>query len=144
MGTVKEPIRVLHIDDESSVLDVTGRLLESNTERMSVTSFPSTTVALDRLEEADCIVADYVMPEMDGAELVARVRESSPDLPVIFFTGHDADDLAPEALDGGLTEHVRKGASADQYTTLGDRIVRLVGIARGCTDTPTTGPTAES
>lgn len=144
MGRVHEPIQVLHIDDESSVLEVTGRLLEANVERVTVSSFPTTTAALDRLQDADCVVADYVMPEMDGDELIGRVRESRPDLPVVFYTGHDADDLAPGALDEGPTEHVRKGANADQYAILGERIVSLVDTARGCADAPSAGPTAES
>lgn len=144
METVRDPIRVLHVDDETSVLDVTGRLLETKNDRLAVTSFPSTTAALERLEEADCIVADYLMPEMDGAELVARVHESRPHLPVVFFTGHDADDLAPEALEGANTEHVRKGASADQYETLGERIVALVEDGRDPTDARVPEPTAES
>jgi CheY-like chemotaxis protein len=144
METVHDPIRVLHIDDQTSVLEVTGRLLETKSDRLTVTSSPSTTAALERLEEADCIVADYLMPEMDGAELVARVHEARPDLPVVFFTGHDADDLAPEALEGTHTEHVRKGANVDQYETLGERIVTLVDTGRDPTNARVPEPTAES
>jgi two-component system OmpR family response regulator len=74
-------------------------------------------------------VADYVMPEMDGAEFLAQVRRERPDLPVVFFTGRDADELDRAVLDADLTAHVRKGVSADQYRTLGERIEGLVGAA---------------
>lgn len=126
MERSREPVRVLHVDDEEEVLDVTGRLLESHGERLSVEPIRSTAGALERLDEADCIVADYVMPEMDGAEFVARVRATRPDLPVVFFTGRDADELDGAALEADLTAHVRKGVDPDQYATLAEQVADLV------------------
>jgi CheY-like chemotaxis protein len=134
MTPPRETVRVLHVDDESEILEVTGRLLEAQDDRLAVESVRSTTAVLDRLDEADCIVADYVMPEMDGAEFVDRVRRSRPDLPVVFFTGRDADELADAALGADLTAHVRKGVSTDQYGVLGERVVDLVETAGGGRD----------
>ena len=131
MAGSREPVRVLHVDDEDEVLDVTGRLLETHREGLSVEPVRSTVDALDRLDEADCIVADYVMPEMDGAAFVARVRRTRPALPVVFFTGRDADELDGAALGADLTDHVRKGVDPDQYATLADRIVDLVEAGCG-------------
>jgi len=124
-----DTVRVLHVDDDSEVLEITGRLLESRDDRLTVDALRSADEALDRLDEADCIVADYVMPGMDGAEFVERVRRTRPALPVVFFTGRDADDLDDAALGADLTAHVRKGVSTDQYGTLGERVVELVGAA---------------
>ena len=129
MSGTPETVRVLHVDDESEILEVTGRLVETNHERQTVHPARSTGEALERLDEVDCIVADYVMPEMDGAEFLAQVRRERPDLPVVFFTGRDADELDRAVLDADLTAHVRKGVSADQYRTLGERIEGLVGAA---------------
>jgi len=124
-----DTVRVLHVDDDSEVLEITGRLLESRDDRLAVDSLRSAEDALDRLDEADCIVADYVMPEMDGAEFVERVRRTRPALPVVFFTGRDVGELDDAALGADLTAHVRKGVSTDQYGTLEERIVELVGAA---------------
>jgi len=124
-----DTVRVLHVDDDSEVLEITGRLLESRDDRLAVDSLRSAEDALDRLDEADCIVADYVMPEMDGAEFVERVRRTRPALPVVFFTGREVGELDDAALGADLTAHVRKGVSTDQYGTLEERIVELVGAA---------------
>jgi CheY-like chemotaxis protein len=124
-----DTVRVLHVDDDSEVLEITGRLLESRDDRLAVDSLRSAEDALDRLDEADCIVADYVMPEMDGAEFVERVRRTRPALPVVFFTGRDVGELDDAALGADLTAHVRKGVSTDQYGTLEERVVELVGAA---------------
>jgi len=130
-----DTVRVLHVDDDSEVLEITGRLLESRDDRLAVDSLRSAEDALDRLDEADCIVADYVMPEMDGAEFVERVRRTRPALPVVFFTGRDVGELDDAALGADLTAHVRKGVSTDQYGTLEERIVELVGAAGAETGT---------
>jgi CheY-like chemotaxis protein len=136
MAPSRDAVRVLHIDDEDEVLDVTGRLLEAHHDRLSVDPVRATDDALGRLDEADCIVADYVMPGMDGAEFLARVRRERPSLPVVFFTGRDAEELDESVLGADLTAHVRKGVSADQYATLADRVADLAeGTDRG-PDTP--------
>jgi CheY-like chemotaxis protein len=131
MAGSRETVRVLHVDDEADVLDVTGRLLESHHQPLAVEAVRSTADALDRLGEVDCIVADYVMPEMDGAEFVSRVRRARSDLPVVFFTGWDEEDLDAAALEADLTAHVRKGVDPDQYSALAERVVDLVEAAAG-------------
>jgi two-component system, cell cycle sensor histidine kinase and response regulator CckA len=40
---------------------------------------------------ADVVVTDVVMPEMGGRELVERLREAHPDLPVLYITGYTDD-----------------------------------------------------
>lgn len=136
MAPPRDTVRVLHIDDEDEVLDVTGQLLETHHARLSVEPVRSAPDALDRLDEADCIVADYVMPGMDGAELLSRVRRERPSLPVVFFTGRDADELDASALEAALTAHVRKGVGANQYETLAERIAALVEATDRGPDAP--------
>ena len=130
MNESPEIVNVLHVDDDTEILEVTGRLLESHHERLSVEPICSTVEeALDRLDEVDCIVADYVMPGMDGAEFLARIRRGRPNLPVVFFTGRDADELDESTLESDFTDHVQKGVNAGQYAILGERIVDLVEAA---------------
>jgi CheY-like chemotaxis protein len=129
MARSRGAVRVLHLDDETEVLEVTGQLLEAQHDRLTVEQVRSTAGALDRLDEADCVVADYVMPEMDGAEFLSEVRRSRPSLPVVFFTGRDAGDLDEAVFADDLTDHVRKGVSTDQYGTLADAVADLVDEA---------------
>jgi CheY-like chemotaxis protein len=50
-------------------------------------------------ETPDLLLTDIDMPNMNGIELVARVRERYPDLPVVFMSGN------PEAETSGLSPH---------------------------------------
>lgn len=132
MGGPRNRVRVVHVDDEADVLEVTGRLVESHQERTTVESVRSVEAALDRLDGADCLVADYVMPGDGGMAFLTRVRRERPDLPVVFFTGRDRDGIDEAILDDDLTGHVQKGVSPDQYEVLAERVVELVdAVAHG-------------
>jgi CheY-like chemotaxis protein len=131
MGGSRERVRVLHVDDEADILEVTGRLVEAHQERTVVESVGSVDDALDRLDDADCLVADYVMPGADGVTFLSCVRDERPDLPVVFFTGRDADEIDESVLGDDLTAHVQKGVSPEQYTILAQYVVDLADEAQG-------------
>ena len=85
--------RVLLVDDELSSAEVLGLILAG--EGYHVTVAADARQALGRLDEArpDVLVVDFMMPGMNGAELVKAIREtpSYAQLPVLLISG------APEA-----------------------------------------------
>jgi CheY-like chemotaxis protein/anti-sigma regulatory factor (Ser/Thr protein kinase) len=56
----------------------------------------------------DLILADMQMPEMDGLELVARVKQEYPFVPVILMTAEGSEELAARALREGAASYVPK------------------------------------
>ena len=62
----------------------------------------------------DVVVTDLQMPEMDGLELVRRIREDHPHLPVILITAHGSEELAMRALESGAASYVPKAQIADR------------------------------
>ncbi len=90
-----ESARLLVVDDEQMVRDVTVRLLRGR--RYDVQQAKSGAEALACLAEHpfDLVVTDLGMPEMSGSELAYRIRQHHPHLPIILLTGHtDAEDQA--------------------------------------------------
>jgi len=77
---------VLVVEDADAVRVLTGRLLYAA--GYQVVSVESGAVALERLEAADVLVTDVVMPGMSGVELAVTARERRPDLPVVFVSGY--------------------------------------------------------
>lgn len=83
--------------------------------RLEMADLPNRTYAspVEFLEIADglesgVIVSDVRMPEMNGLELVRRLRERGCELPVIIITGHGDMQLAVEALRAGVRDFVEK------------------------------------
>lgn len=84
---------VVHVDDEPSVLSALRRTLmrvcSGQSIRVDVRSFASASAALGTLltESVDVVISDYRMPEMDGVELLRRVRQLQPYTGRILLSG---------------------------------------------------------
>lgn len=81
--------RILHVDDDASIREVVRMMLEG-LGGMEVQSVESGRAALEAVlaQRPDLVLLDVMMPEMDGPQTLARLREFAPesDLPVVFLT----------------------------------------------------------
>ena len=121
-------IRILHVDDDPDLGELTASFLEQKDERFDVVSETAASDGLDRLatEDVDCVISDYRMPGMNGIDFLTAVRESHPDLPFILFTRNGSESVASDALSAGVTAYLQKGTDAKQYALLANRITNAV------------------
>ncbi|MBQ4567577.1 MAG: response regulator [Desulfovibrio sp.] len=106
-------MHILFVDDERDFLE----LMEK---RMMLRGIPAATAsngdeALQRLEAAmqdgkpfDAVVLDVRMPGADGLEVLRRIKERAPQLPVILLTGHASMGVAMQGLDLGAYDYMLK------------------------------------
>lgn len=101
-------VTVLLLDDEPIV----GKRLKPAVERMGceVESFEDPKVALQRIDEKtfDIVVTDIRMDEIDGIEVLERVKKNSPRTKVIMITGYAMMALAREAMEKGAYDFIAK------------------------------------
>jgi len=123
------PIRVLVVDENPDVLELTGTFLRRESDRLAVETETSATAARDRVAEGefDCVVSDFRMPEMDGLELFEAVRETDPDIPFLLFTAAADRETSEAARSAGVTGFVRKGAGTEHYAELATLIAEAAG-----------------
>lgn len=105
MGT--EPV-VHVVDDDQAVRESVAFLLESADLR--VKTYESALALLDALPglEPGCIVTDVRMPEMNGVELVRRLKAADVPHPIVMITGHADVPLAVEAMKAGVADFLEK------------------------------------
>ena len=110
---------ILIVDDDP----VQRRLLEAAITRsgMSAVTAPGGGPALDlvrgpRGDQIALMLLDLLMPDMDGLEVLAKLRGSHPDLPVIVLTAKGGIDSAVEAMRAGANDFLVKPASPERIT----------------------------
>ncbi|MEZ4280966.1 MAG: sigma-54 dependent transcriptional regulator [Myxococcota bacterium] len=118
-----EPRKVLVVDDDPSILAMTEDLLgEAGFE---VGKCGSGREALERIREQDfdVVLTDLQMPGGDGLELLAGVREQSPETPVIIMTAFGTIQSAVDAMRAGALDFVTKPFRAGEL---------LISLERAC------------
>lgn len=123
-----EQITVLHVDDDPQFVEVSKAMLEREHGTFDVIPETDPRAVPELLERhtVDCLVIDYEMPAMDGIELLERVRDEYPALPVILFTGEGTETVASRAISAGVTDYIQKEGHTDQFTVLANRIENAV------------------
>lgn len=122
-------VSVLAVHDDPDFLEVTAELLAETTD-FEVHTETSAVAAIDRLDGVDCVVTDYDMPERDGLELLATVRDRRPRLPVVVCTGSATPDVVDAALAHDWTDVVCKDGAQVTALLLARRVCQLVDRRR--------------
>ncbi len=101
-------MEILIVEDEAGIVDFLERGLRAEGYGVRTAVDGEVGARMARDPEVDLVVLDRMLPGVDGIEVLARVREMRPALPVIMLTakGEIADRV--EGLDSGATDYVTK------------------------------------
>jgi PAS domain S-box-containing protein len=129
-----EAIRVLYVDDEPALLELSRKFLQKNG-NFQVDLLTSAGAALEHLQtnSYDAIVSDYQMPEMDGITFLKKLKASGNTTPFIFFTGKGREEVVIEALNEGADFYLQKGGEPkSQFAELSNKI--RYAVTRRCAE----------
>jgi nitrogen-specific signal transduction histidine kinase/CheY-like chemotaxis protein len=105
-----ETIRVMFVDDEDAIRQMMGLALPRHD--CAVDLFGEPLKALEQFESTpgawDVVVTDQTMPALLGTEMVRRMRETNPDVPVILCTGFAHAVSQEECDELGIRYFIRK------------------------------------
>jgi DNA-binding NtrC family response regulator len=106
--------KVLIVDDDAVSCQLLQEVLTGD--GLSVIWATDPRHALDRVctEPVDLAIVDLRMPEIDGLELLRRLRDRLPDLAVIVMTGFGSVDTAVEAIAAGAVDYVSKPMNVEE------------------------------
>ncbi|MFO7870890.1 MAG: response regulator [Kiritimatiellia bacterium] len=99
---------VLIVDDERSIrVTLTAFLREENYDAEAVKDAGKAREQLER-GEFDVVVTDVILPGVSGVDLLQRIREVSPEIPVIMMTGEPTVETAVQAVRAGAHNYLAK------------------------------------
>ncbi len=118
------PVHVLVVDDEVNIAELISMALRY--EGWTVTAAHTGTKAVREAKEhrPDAIVLDIMLPDIDGFEILRRIRSHQPDVPVLFLTARDAVEDRVAGLTAGGDDYVTKPFSIEEL------VARLRGLMR--------------
>jgi len=132
---------VLFVDDEQMLHTLFTRLFKRFD--IQLTHCMSALQAVDLLEEHafDLVITDFMMPDMDGVELLAHIRETYPSVRVIMITAHANVQHAVRAMKTGAIDYIPKPFSTDE---LMERVQRLLEEEEPAAAAPVAAPAPSS
>ncbi|MDD2390749.1 MAG: sigma-54 dependent transcriptional regulator [Desulfobacterales bacterium] len=116
---------LLIVDDEEKMRNLLSMMLERK--GFSTDKAGDGNQALEKLyaNTYDMVISDIKMPEMDGRELIARMKEENILTPVIFITAFATIDSAVEMMRNGGADYITKPFSEEQILTAVERTLKL-------------------
>lgn len=99
---------LLIIDDEKSVLDSISSIIEDDVDKILLASNGKEGLEYFNSEQIDCVICDVNMPEMNGVDLIKKIRSMNNEVPFIFYTGFASRDLMLEVVKYGAFDFLEK------------------------------------
>jgi two-component system NtrC family response regulator len=99
---------VLIVDDEKNYPLILSAVLEDEGFETLVANSGQEALGILESADIDLVLTDMKMPRMDGIELLTRIKERDPDLPVIMMTAYGTVDKAVEAMQKGAYNYILK------------------------------------
>ncbi|MBW3623305.1 MAG: response regulator, partial [Armatimonadetes bacterium] len=104
----KKRLRVLLVDDDKSLLDILGTILEL--EGHAVVKVNSAHAGLLKMRESefDLVLVDLKMPRTTGLDMLRVIREESPETKVVIMTAYASVNSTVEAMRLGVFDYLPK------------------------------------
>ncbi|MFG2228131.1 response regulator transcription factor [Streptomyces sp. NPDC048644] len=118
------PVRVLVVDDESSLADLLSLALRYEGWDIRAEGNGASALRCARSWRPDAVLLDVMLPDMDGLTVLSRLRRELPDVPVLFLTAKDSVEDRIAGLTAGGDDYVTKPFSLEEV------VARLRGLLR--------------
>ena len=123
------PLRVLVVDDEVNIAELIGMAVRYEGWEPVLAHTGSRAVAAAKDSRPDAVVLDVMLPDVDGLEVLRRLRAAHPDVPVLFLTARDSVEDRVSGLTAGGDDYVTKPFSLEEVIARLRALMRRAGAA---------------
>jgi two-component system OmpR family response regulator len=122
------PINVLVVDDEAVLAEMVSMALRYEGWNIATASDGSAAIAAARAQRPDVVVLDVMLPDMSGLDVLHKLREEHPQLPVLLLTAKDAVEDRIAGLTAGGDDYVTKPFSIEEVVLRLRALLRRTGV----------------
>jgi len=123
-------VKLLIIDDDPDTGEVFRYFLAKEGYQAEVMTSAREGLELLRNRQFHILILDLKMPDMDGIDLLNKLREKDKDLAVIVVTGYPSVETAVASLKGGVSDYVEKPVEMRKLLRAVEKVVREKGLLR--------------
>lgn len=129
-------IRVLVVDDESSLTDLLQMALKYEGWEVKTAAEGVKAVSLAREFRPDAVVLDVMLPDIDGLQVLQRMRSDGSDVPILFLTAKDSLDDRIAGLTVGGDDYVTKPFSLEEVVARLRSLIRRSTLTTDANESP--------
>lgn len=107
-------MKILIVDDEKNIRASLSRFFDLNGHSVETAENGREGLEKVRRSSFDCVLLDLKLPDTEGIEVLARIREFDPFIPVILLTAHGTTAKAVEAMKKGAFDFFEKPADEEK------------------------------
>jgi two-component system OmpR family response regulator len=124
------PISVLVVDDEAVLAEMVSMALRYEGWEVTTAGDGSSAITVARSHRPDVVVLDVMLPDMSGLDVLRKLREQNPQLPVLLLTAKDAVEDRIAGLTAGGDDYVTKPFSIEEVVLRLRALLRRTGVTR--------------
>jgi two-component system OmpR family response regulator len=122
------PINVLVVDDEPVLAEMVSMALRYEGWNIATAGDGSAALESARSQRPDVVVLDVMLPDMSGLDVLRKLREETPQLPVLLLTAKDAVEDRIAGLTAGGDDYVTKPFSLEEVVLRLRALLRRTGV----------------
>jgi len=122
------PIHVLVVDDEAVLAEMVSMALRYEGWNIATAGDGALALESARSQRPDVVVLDVMLPDMSGLDVLRKLREENPQLPVLLLTAKDAVEDRIAGLTAGGDDYVTKPFSLEEVVLRLRALLRRTGV----------------
>ncbi|KAF0247556.1 MAG: response regulator with CheY-like receiver AAA-type ATPase and DNA-binding domain, partial [bacterium] len=114
--------KILIVDDEVAICEILSYLVQSEDFNPLIAYNGDAALKTIRYESPDLVLLDFIMPGINGLEVIKHARELVPNLPIIMITAYGTIPAAVTAIKAGADNYLAKPFNHEE-------VIRLINLA---------------
>lgn len=121
---------VLIVDDEKNYPPILSAVLEEEGFETLTAYSGKEALSVLKNSDVDLVLTDMKMPSMDGIELLERIKEKDPGLPIIMMTAHGTVEKAVEAMQKGAYNYILKPFDNERLVIYVNKAIQMFRVIK--------------